>query len=102
MPVAHQASQFVDILTRASEEVRGPARRSAFAFAVGLGAAECSAFERTECLKGIALFFDDVFEDLKEEVPKLSAIICSEFVPTLRFVFPQEALHAVLPHEFMA
>jgi hypothetical protein len=101
VPESFHKREFADLLTRAAEEPRGPARRSAFAFAAGLAAGEDSpAFSRQECLQGIRLFFDDVYTELKDEVPRLSSLMASELIPTLRSVFAADLLQAVLPAEF--
>lgn len=98
VPADRQAAEFVDIITRAAEEFRGPARRSAFAFAAGLAAADGeSAFDRNACLEGTAIFFREVYEDLCEEVPRLAVIMKSELLPTLRSVLPPAKLCAIAP-----
>jgi len=99
VPTCRQAAEFSDILTRAAEESRGPSRRSAFAFAAGLAAAgeAVSAFDRQACLEGIAVFFREVFDDLAEEVPRLSAIVKAELLPTLKSVLPESSLRAATP-----
>jgi len=98
VPVARQAAEFADILTRASEESRGPNRRTAFAFAAGLAAADgTSAFDRSACLEGIGIFFSDVYPDLCEEVPRLPSLIRGELVPTLRSVLPEASLRRAVP-----
>lgn len=98
VPPKYQAREFADILTRAAEESRGPARRSAFAFAAGLCAAsDGSAFLKAECLAGVRLFFQDVYEGLCEEIPRLPAIAAAEVLPTLRTVLPASNLAALLP-----
>lgn len=100
VPAVRQAAEFADILTRAAEECRGPARRSAFAFAAGLAAAdETSAFARTACLQGTGIFFREVYEDLREEVPRLAIIVKAEMLPTLRSVLPESGLRALAPPE---
>jgi translation initiation factor 4G len=100
VPREHQAQQFADLLTRASEECRGPNRRSAFAFAAGLAAAaEQSAFNREECLAGTKEFFREVYPSLKEEVPRLPAIAAAEILPTLRSVLPVVQLSALVPED---
>jgi len=100
VPQAHQASECCDILTRAAEECRGTHRRLYFAFAAGLAKGDSSAFEKTEVMTGVQAFFADVFEDLCEEVPRLSNIMEAELIPTLRAVFPAENLKVVLPVRF--
>jgi len=87
VPRENQAAEFQDMLARAAEESRGPVRRYAFAFIAGLANGEQSAFDKTACLQGIKSFFLEDYESLCEEVPKLSAIVTSELVPTLRSVF---------------
>jgi hypothetical protein len=97
VPLASQAKEFADIVTRVVEERRGPVRRCALAFAAGLGAAEHSAFDRNACLDGVGLFFNDVYPDLCGEIPRLPAIVQSEVLPTLRNVFPKPELNKRLP-----
>jgi len=100
VPQAHQASETTDILTRAAEECRGTHRRLFFAFAAGLAKGESSAFEKTEVQKGVFAFFNDVFEDLCQEVPRLPNIVEAELIPTLRAVFPAETIDLSLPVRF--
>jgi len=102
VPTSHHATEFTDLLTRAAEETRGPARRSAFAFAAGLAAADPSCFDRAECISGAREFFAEVYQELCSEVPRLPAIAASELVPTLRSVFPASALNEILPQELRA
>jgi len=102
VPTSHHASEFTDLLTRAAEETRGPARRSAFAFAAGLAAADPSCFDRSECINGVREFFVEVYQELCSEVPRLPAIAASELVPTLRSVFPASTLNEILPQELRA
>jgi len=97
VPIALQADQFSDILTRIVEERRGAVRRCGLAFIVGLAAAEQSAFDREECLAGIGRFFDDVYTDLCYEVHRLPAIMKSEFMPTLLNVLPASEVNKVVP-----
>lgn len=99
VPLDSQADEFADILTRAAEENRGASRRAAFAFAAGLAASENSAFDRTECLLGAAIFFSDIYEQLCIEVPRLNLIVTAELLPTLRSVFPISELRSILPAE---
>lgn len=99
VPLVHHAKEFADLLTRAAEETRGPARRSAFAFAASLAAAEPSAFDRAECIAGTKIFFEEVFDDLCDEVPRLAFIATSEMVPTLQSVFPAAVLLDFFPEE---
>jgi len=96
VPIEKQAQEFTDIMTRACEEHRGVVRRLSFAFAVGLAN---GAFEREECAFGLMSFFEDVFEDLASEVPRLRNRIANEFVPTLRTssVFSEEDIGKLIP-----
>jgi len=96
VPIEKQAQEFTDIMTRACEEHRGVVRRLSFAFAVGLAN---GAFEREECAFGLMSFFEDVFEDLASEVPRLRNRIANEFVPTLRTssVFSEEDIGRLIP-----
>jgi hypothetical protein len=98
VPPEFQAKEFADIVTRIVEERRGPVRRCALAFTAGLAAAEQSAFDRMRCLDGIGLFFQEVYPELGKEIPRLPAIITSEFLPTLRNVFPKGELNKRLPN----
>jgi len=99
VPANQQALVVTDLLTRASEEFRGPARRACFAFVVGLAAGESSAFEREQFLEGVRLFFTDVYPDICEEAPHFSKIAAAELVPTLRPVLPAAQLRQVIPAE---
>jgi len=99
VPLERQAPEFRDILTRAAEESRGVARRVSFAFAAGLAAGDPSAFHREACLYGIELFFDEIFEDLASEVPRLRNKIANELIPTLRTVFSEEDLERLVPDD---
>jgi hypothetical protein len=98
VPVEFQADEFCDILSRILEEKRGAVRRCELAFAAGLVANEQSPFDSNACLQGIGLFFRDVYADLCTEVPRLPAIIRSEFVPTMNPVYQTE-LNNVLPED---
>jgi len=97
VPLECQAAQFMDIMTRVVEEKRGPPRRCAMAFAAGLAAAEHSAFDRDQCLAGMMSFFQDVYPDLCDEVPRLPAIVRSELTPTFCSVFPRAEINTCLP-----
>jgi len=97
VPLSHQSRELTDLLTRAVEIPRKAARHSAFAFAAGLAAASPSAFDRDECLAGVAVFFREVYEDLCEEVSQLPSLVEREMLPTLRSVFSEEALRELLP-----
>lgn len=94
VPVARQSAEFNDILTRAAEEHRGICRRLFFAFATGLSA---GAWDQDECLVGLKLFFDEVFIDLCDELPRLPTMVRTELVPTLRSVIPENRLREVVP-----
>jgi hypothetical protein len=89
VPVAHQAKEYADLLTRVVEISRKAVRHAAFAFAAGL---VNNAFDATECLAGVKVFFDEVYADLCEDVPQLPTIIRAEFLPTLQSAFPNNAL----------
>jgi len=100
VPSERQAAETMDILTRAAEENRGNPRRLYFAFVAGLARGSPSAFEQAEVLSGIKLFFQDIYVDLCEEVPRLPSMIEAELVPTLREVFPVETVESLLPPGF--
>jgi len=101
VPEANQAAEFADLLTRAAEEPRGAIRRLWWAFAAGLGAGvdapDGSAFTPEACKAGMQAFFQDTFPDLCEEIHRLPVAAKSELVPTLRTVFPEQVMVAVLP-----
>jgi hypothetical protein len=97
VPLAFQADQFVDILSRVAEERRGAVRRTQLAFIAGLVAAESSAFDREECLLGVKQFFQDTYDDLCKEVYRLPGILKSEFVPTMMTVMPAADINSVVP-----
>lgn len=99
VPKAHQATQVVDIVTRAAEERRGVLRRLCFAFVAGLARADPSAFDKSEWVTGLRIFFDEVYNDLCDEIPRLRTIVANEFVPTLRSVLPAKELSELLPEE---
>jgi len=95
VPLGQQADQFTDILTRVVEDRRGPCRRCALAFAVRIAAD--SVFDQGECLLGLSLFFQDVYPDLRVELPRLPAIVAKELLPALHAVFPQNEVKDLLP-----
>jgi len=98
VPLESQAEQFCDLITRIVEEKRGPPRRCAMAFAAGLAAADGqSAFDGEKCLEGLVSFFQDVYPDLCNEVPRLPAIVRSELTPTFCSVFPSSEINSRLP-----
>lgn len=103
VPEANQAAEFADLLTRAAEEPRGAIRRLWWAFAAGLGAGvdapDGSAFTTAACKAGMQTFFQDTFPDLCEEIHRLPVAAKAELIPTLRTVFPEGVMRAVLPTE---
>lgn len=94
VPVAHQATEYADLLTRIVEIARKAVRHAAFAFAAGLVK---TAFDETECIAGVKVFFDEVFADLCEDVPQLPSIIRAEFLPTLQSAFPKKMIEQHFP-----
>mmetsp|Transcript_46724 Transcript_46724/g.102026 ORF Transcript_46724/g.102026 Transcript_46724/m.102026 type:complete len:743 (-) Transcript_46724:699-2927(-) len=99
VPECHQAQEFADILTRASEESSGPKRRTAFRVAAGLASAQDGAWTQATCLAGVATFFAEVYGDLKEEVAHLSLIATTEMLPALQAALARDELAALLPEE---
>jgi len=93
VPEHRQAAEYADILTLVAEEVRGPARRICIAFVGGL----TNAFRREQCIAGLKLFFNEIYEDLRADIPNLPKIVHSELMPTLRAVFKAEELEALVP-----
>lgn len=100
VPLERQAAETMDILTRAAEENRGNPRRLYFAFVAGLARGNPSAFQQAEVLSGIKKFFQDIYADLCEEVPRLPSMIEAELVPTLREVFAADTVELLLPPGF--
>jgi len=98
VPQERQAAEFADILTRSVEESRGPIRRTCMAFVGGL----TKAFEKRECIAGLRTFFDEVYPDLCNEVPRLQNIVRTELVPTLKAVLEERELSALQPSLFDA
>jgi len=98
VPCERQAAEFADILTLVAEETRGPARRTFMAFVGGL----TKAFEIAKCIKGLRMFFDEVYPDLCAEVPRLPHIVMTELMPTLKSVLPDGKLIALQPSLFAA
>jgi len=98
VPQQHQAAEFADILTRAAEESRGPARRTCMAFVGGL----TKAFEKKECIAGLRMFFNEVYPDLCTEVPRLRNIVMTELMPTLKAVLEAGEFSALQPSLFDA
>jgi hypothetical protein len=68
VPLEHQEKEFADLLTRASEEVQGIARRLIFAFCAGLVAG--GIFGSPQCLSGLGIYFKEIYPDLCDEVLK--------------------------------
>lgn len=99
VPRSDQAHQFVDILTRAAEEKKSATRRLQFAFVAGLVKARHSAFEMSECVAGLKIFFEEVYPELREEVPRLATHMAHELLPPLREVVPLGELRKLLPVE---
>lgn len=101
VPEANQAAEFADLLTRAAEEPRGAIRRLWWAFAAGLAAGHASpdgsAFTTAACKAGMQTFFHDTFPELCEEIHRLPVAAKAELIPTLRTVFPEDVMEAVLP-----
>jgi len=96
VPQNQQAKEYADLLTRACEISRQAVRTSAFGLAAGLAAEPC-VFDPAECLKGLRMFFDEVYPDLREEVSNLGIIIRTEMLPSLRASFPSPRLETLLP-----
>lgn len=97
VPIDCQKDEYVDILTRVTEMHTGAHRRLAMAFVAGLSAGSPSAFERSQCLVGIAEFMNEVVPSLAGEVPGLESILRSEFVPGMTSVFSKAELAECLP-----
>jgi hypothetical protein len=96
VPQNQQAKEYADLLTRACEISRKAVRSSAFGLAAGL-AAEPRVFDHAECLKGLRMFFEEVYPDLCEEVTNLGVIIRTEMLPSLQVEFPSPRLEVLLP-----
>jgi len=100
VPLQHQQREFVDILTRACEISSSPARLATFSMAAALADDEFPIFDRKASLVGVRTFFQEVYADLCDEIPKLKAILRMEMIPTLKAAFPPNAIDAILPREF--
>jgi len=100
VPMPNQAEQFADIVTRSADEKVCATRRLRFAFAAGLAKAEHSAFEKSECIEGLRIFFQEVYDELRTEVPRLRSIVMHELLPPLRTAIPAKELNKLLPAEF--
>merc|ERR1719301_76205 len=94
VPLKFQATEFSNLLTRIAEERCGASRRVMFAFCASLAG---KTFDRDMCANGIQSFFDDVYEDLCEEVPRLPEILKNELVPTMSGPIGADKLNMILP-----
>lgn len=94
LPVKHQAVEFMNLLTRIAEERCGATRRASFAFAATLAG---RVFAKEQCIKGTAVFFAEVYEDLCEEVVRLPSVLKGELVPTLQAALGEDKLNELLP-----
>jgi len=94
VPKAFQAAEFSNLVTRVAEERCSASRRAMFAFVAGLAG---SVFDKDMCEIGLKAFFDDVYEDLCEEVPRLHDILKTELVPTMRAALSGDTLQRLLP-----
>jgi len=97
VPDGHQTQQFVDLLTRACEVPNAVARKATFSLAAALADDGFGAFVPALCLKGVGVFFREVYPDLCREVPRLPSIIKTEFVPMMRVVVSAQSLESLLP-----
>jgi len=95
VPQNQQAKEYADLLTRACEISRKAVRTSAFGLAAGLAAEPC-VFDPAECMKGLHMFFDDVYPELREEVSNLDIIVRTEMLPSLRATFSSRHLETLL------
>lgn len=98
VPQNQQAKEYADLLTRVCEISRKAVRTSAFGLAAGL-VVEPGVFDLAECLKGLRMFFDEVYPDLCEEVSNLGIIVRTEMLPSLQASFPSSHLEVLLPPE---
>jgi len=94
VPLKFQTTEFANLLTRIAEERCSASRRVMFAFCASLAG---KTFDRDKCADGIKSFFDDVYEDLCEEVPRLPEILKNELVPTMRATIDANKLNKILP-----
>jgi hypothetical protein len=94
VPSKFQATEFSNLVTRIAEERCGASRRVMFAFCASLAG---KTFDRDMCAKGIQSFFDDVYEDLCEEVPRLPEILKNELVSTMSGPIGADKLNKILP-----
>lgn len=100
VPLHHQQREFVDILTRACEISSAPARLATFSMAAALADDEFPIFDRKASLFGVRTFFEEVYVDLCDEIPKLKTVLRMEMIPTLKAAFPPNAIDSILPREF--
>jgi hypothetical protein len=91
VPRERQAAEYADAITFVLEESRGAARRSFVALLAGLA---YGVFERKQCIAGLDIFFLDIYQDLQDEVPKLSKMVLTELLPTMGTVFAADELQA--------
>lgn len=102
VPKQFQAREFADLITRVSEDSQGPARRTAWAFIMALCSSEEIAFEKEECVKGARTFFQEVYPELRAEVPRLSKILGQELLPLLRKSWGAAEVDAIVPQDILA
>lgn len=102
VPKQFQAREFADLITRVSEDSQGPARRTAWAFIMALCSSEESAFEKEECVKGARTFFQEVYPELRAEVPRLSKLLGQELLPMLRKSWGAAEVDAIVPQDILA
>eukprot|EP00930_Biecheleria_cincta_P081788 TRINITY_DN7112_c0_g1_i1.p1 TRINITY_DN7112_c0_g1~~TRINITY_DN7112_c0_g1_i1.p1 ORF type:complete len:740 (+),score=161.77 TRINITY_DN7112_c0_g1_i1:213-2432(+) len=101
VPKQFQAREFADLITRISEDSQGPARRVAWSFIMALCSSEESAFEKEECIKGARTFFQEVYPELRAEVPRLSRILGQELLPMLRKSWGATEVDAIVPQDVL-
>lgn len=89
LPVRYHASEFCNILTRSAEEPTGGVRRVCFAFLASLAE---GTLDKPACAEGARAFFEDVFDDLCDEVPGLPSILAAELIPTMRGSLPSKLI----------
>lgn len=102
VPKQFQAREFADLITRISEDGQGGTRRMAWTFIIALCSSEESAFERDECIKGARTFFQEVYPELRAEVPRLCRILGEELVPMLRKSWGEAEVDAIVPKDVLA
>ncbi|CAE7551762.1 unnamed protein product [Symbiodinium pilosum] len=99
VPRRLQATEFSDMITRVAEDASGPARRASFAVLLGLSLGKDSAFHPEECVRGTAIFFREVYQDLCDQVPRLSVVMSTELLPLLRKSWASVDFGSFLPKE---